>query len=67
MRAGKDNFLHIHVSFIVVVHGEQKTKPTQNTIQDVRERGLNPDIVCSFAVATLKTNDVRLPAAARRA
>ena len=44
-RAGRDNFLHIHVSLIPVVHGEQKTTPTQAAIRDVRSAGLSPDLV----------------------
>ena len=44
-RAGKDNFLHIHVSLVPVINGEQKTKPTQQAIRDVRGSGLNPDLV----------------------
>lgn len=44
-RAGKDNFLQIHVSLIPVVGGEQKTKPTQQAIRDVRSAGLSPDLV----------------------
>lgn len=50
-RVGKDkdgfhNFLHIHVSYIpVLVTGEQKTKPTQQTIRDVRKAGFSPDLV----------------------
>lgn len=44
-RAGKDNFLHIHVSPVLVWGGEQKTKPTQQTIRDVRRAGLSPDLV----------------------
>ena len=44
-RAGKDNFLQIHVSLIPVVGGEQKTKPTQQAIKDVRSAGLSPDLV----------------------
>ncbi|KAI9864038.1 MAG: CTP synthase ura7 [Trichoglossum hirsutum] len=43
-RAGKDNFLQIHVSLIPVVGGEQKTKPTQQAIRDVRSAGLSPDL-----------------------
>jgi len=46
-RAGKDNFLQIHVSLIPVVGGEQKTKPTQQAIRDVRSAGLSPDLVRS--------------------
>jgi CTP synthase len=44
-RAGKDNFVQIHVSLIPVVSGEQKTKPTQQAIRDVRSAGLAPDLV----------------------
>lgn len=48
-RAGKGNFLQIHVSYVPVVppgSGEQKTKPTQRAISDVRSAGLTPDLVC---------------------
>ena len=48
-RAGKDNFLQIHVSLIPVVGGEQKTKPTQQAIRDVRSAGLSPDLVSAVA------------------
>ena len=44
-RAGKDNFLQIHVSLVPVISGEQKTKPTQQAIRDVRAAGLSPDLV----------------------
>ncbi len=44
-RAGKDNFVQIHVSYVPVVHGEQKTKPTQMAIKSVRSAGLIPDLV----------------------
>jgi CTP synthase len=44
-RAGRDNFLQIHVSYIPVIHGEQKTKPTQQGIRGVRSAGLKPDLV----------------------
>ncbi|KAJ6127373.1 CTP synthase [Penicillium sp. IBT 18751x] len=44
-RAGKGNFVQIHVSYVPVIHGEQKTKPTQRAISDVRSAGLNPDLI----------------------
>ena len=47
-RAGKDNFLQIHVSLIPVTQGEQKTKPTQQAIRDIRSSGLTPDLVGSL-------------------
>lgn len=44
-RAGKGNFLQIHVSLVPVIQGEQKTKPTQQAIRDVGRAGLVPDLV----------------------
>ncbi|KAJ9639391.1 CTP synthase ura7 [Coniosporium tulheliwenetii] len=44
-RAGKNNFLQIHVSYVPVVNGEQKTKPTQQAIKAVRSAGLIPDLI----------------------
>ena len=44
-RAGKDNFLQIHVSLVPVIQGEQKTKPTQAAIKDARSAGLSPDLI----------------------
>lgn len=55
-RAGRDNFLHIHVSLVPVISGEQKTKPTQAAIRDVRAVGLAPDLViltCEIVMSTL--------------
>lgn len=47
--AGKNNFLQVHVSLVPIVGGEQKTKPTQQAIKDVRSAGLSPDLVSLFA------------------
>ena len=47
-KAGKDNFLQIHVCLVPVISGEQKSKPTQQAIRDVRSAGLSPDLVCIF-------------------
>ncbi|CZT47466.1 probable CTP synthase [Rhynchosporium secalis] len=44
-RAGKGNFMQIHVSLIPVIQGEQKTKPTQQAIRDVGRAGLVPDLI----------------------
>lgn len=51
-RVGHENFAVLHVSLIPFVGGEQKTKPTQAGIRDLRGLGLFPDIVrCSSCVA----------------
>lgn len=44
-RVGKENFALIHVSLVPVIHGEQKTKPTQAAIKDLRQLGLTPDMI----------------------
>ena len=44
-RVGHNNFALIHVSMVPDMHGEQKTKPTQTTIHQLRGLGLMPDIV----------------------
>ncbi|KAJ4294023.1 CTP synthase ura7 [Kalmusia sp. IMI 367209] len=51
-RAGKNNFLQIHVSYVPVINGEQKTKPTQQAIKAVRSAGLIPDLIaCRCEIA----------------
>jgi CTP synthase len=50
---GHDNLLLIHTSLVPVVGavGEQKTKPTQHTVRDLKAIGLHPDmIVCRSTV-----------------
>ncbi|EKG10892.1 CTP synthase [Macrophomina phaseolina MS6] len=44
-RAGKNNFLNIHVSYVPTINGEQKTKPTQHAVKSVRSAGLIPDLI----------------------
>lgn len=44
-RVGTENFALIHVSLVLVIHGEQKTKPTQAAIKELRSLGLNPDMI----------------------
>jgi CTP synthase (UTP-ammonia lyase) len=47
-RVGHANFALIHVSLVLDMHGEQKTKPTQSTVSGLRGLGLLPDLVsCS--------------------
>jgi CTP synthase len=62
-RAGKGNFLQIHVSLVPVIQGEQKTKPTQQAIRDVGRAGLVPDLVCSVTGCKACADCFRLHAA----
>ncbi|GMM58966.1 CTP synthase [Maudiozyma humilis] len=53
-KVGRENFALIHVSLVPVIHGEQKTKPTQAAIKDLRSLGLIPDMIacrCSEQLA----------------
>jgi CTP synthase len=48
-KVGHDNLFLVHTSLVPVVGavGEQKTKPTQHTVRDLKAIGLHPDmIVC---------------------
>ncbi|KAF5006768.1 hypothetical protein FDECE_6890 [Fusarium decemcellulare] len=44
-KVGKGNFLNIHVSYVPIIHGEEKTKPTQHAIKQMRSAGLVPDLI----------------------
>ncbi|KAF2678108.1 CTP synthase-like protein [Lentithecium fluviatile CBS 122367] len=57
-RAGKDNFLQIHVSYVPVINGEQKTKPTQQAIKAVRSAGLVPDLIACRCETALDTGAI---------
>lgn len=41
---GKENIFFCHVSYVPIL-GEQKTKPTQHTVKELRALGLSPDII----------------------
>lgn len=55
-RVGRENFMLVHVSLVPLVGsvGEQKTKPTQNTIRDLRGLGLSPDVIACRSAAPLE-------------
>lgn len=61
-RVGHDNFALIYVSLIPVVGGEQKTKPTQAGVRDLRGLGLLPDLVSTmdFVYASSQPTDSSL-------
>ena len=46
-RVGVDNICFVHVSLIPVIGvvGEQKTKPTQHTVKELRGLGITPDLL----------------------
>jgi CTP synthase len=46
-RVKRENFCCIHLSLVPVIGvvGEQKTKPTQHTVRELRALGLSPDFI----------------------
>ena len=44
---GRDAFCHVHVSVLMeTAGGELKTKPTQQSVQELNKRGIMPDMLC---------------------
>jgi len=46
-RVGRENVVFVHVSLVPVMGpvGEQKTKPTQHTVKELRGLGITPDVL----------------------
>jgi CTP synthase len=44
---GRDNVCYIHVTLVPFIgpSGEQKTKPTQHSVTELRSRGIQPDVI----------------------
>jgi CTP synthase len=44
---GRDNVLYLHVTLVPFLNpsGEQKTKPTQHSVTELRSRGIQPDVI----------------------
>ncbi|CAO2175098.1 unnamed protein product [Urochloa humidicola] len=57
-RTEDNNFCLVHVSLVPVIDivGEQKTKPTQFSVQSLRELGLTPNLLACRSTAPLNKN-----------
>lgn len=46
-KVGRENILFVHLTYVPIPHGvdEQKSKPTQQNINLLRQKGIDPDIV----------------------
>ncbi len=44
---GRENCLYVHVTLVpyIASSGEQKTKPTQHSVKELRQMGISPDII----------------------
>ncbi|MBK29664.1 MAG: CTP synthetase [Euryarchaeota archaeon] len=59
-RVGPENVCFVHVSLVPVIGvvGEQKTKPTQHTVKELRSLGITPDMLVCRSERPLE-DDVR--------
>jgi CTP synthase len=56
--AGRDNVCYVHVTLVPFIgpSGEQKTKPTQHSVTELRSRGIQPDIIVCRSEEPLSEN-----------
>ncbi|PHJ25209.1 ctp synthase [Cystoisospora suis] len=62
-RTGRENFCLCHVSFVPSIGGEQKTKPTQHGVKELRQAGLAPDLIfcrCETMLCEATRNKIAL-------
>ena len=55
---GRDNVCYVHVTLVPFIgpSGEQKTKPTQHSVTELRSRGILPDVIVCRSEAPLSLN-----------
>ena len=58
---GRDNVCYVHLTLVpfIATAGEMKTKPTQHSVKELREIGIQPDIVLCRADRPLPDGDRR--------
>ncbi len=58
---GRDNVCYIHLTLVpyIAAAGEMKTKPTQHSVKELREIGIQPDVVLCRADRPLLDGDRR--------
>ncbi len=56
--AGRDNVCYLHVTLVPFIgpSGEQKTKPTQHSVTELRSRGIQPDVIVCRSEEPLSDN-----------
>jgi CTP synthase len=56
--AGRDNVCYLHVTLVPFIgpSGEQKTKPTQHSVTELRSRGIQPDVIVCRSEEPLSEN-----------
>src|SRR5512144_829463 len=58
---GRDNVCYVHLTLVpyIAAAGEMKTKPTQHSVKELREIGIQPDVVLCRADRPLSEGDRR--------
>ncbi|MDY6984869.1 MAG: CTP synthase (glutamine hydrolyzing) [Candidatus Thermoplasmatota archaeon] len=58
---GKSNCLFVHVTYVPILKavGEQKTKPTQHSVKELRSLGIAPDIIVARGAEELRMETKR--------
>lgn len=61
LEEGSTNVIYVHVTLVPIldVVGEQKTKPTQHSVQELRRIGIQPDVVVVRSQSPLKEEPKR--------
>ena len=56
LKKGHDNMMFVHVTLVPTLSttGEQKTKPTQHSVQELRRIGIQPDIIICRSTKPLR-------------
>jgi len=56
--AGRHNVCYVHVTLVPFIgpSGEQKTKPTQHSVTELRSRGIQPDVIVCRSEEPLSPN-----------
>lgn len=57
-KVGRDNVCYLHVTLVPFIGpaGEQKTKPTQHSVTELRSRGIQPDVIVCRSEEPLSTD-----------
>src|SRR5205085_5385278 len=58
---GRDNVCYVHLTLVpfIATAGEMKTKPTQHSVKELREIGIQPDVILCRADRPLPDSDRR--------
>ena len=61
LEEGSNNVFYVHVTLVPILEvvGEQKTKPTQHSVQELRRIGIQPDVVVVRSQSPLKEDPKR--------